>query len=320
MANLSTPMAIRVAATLRIADRISGGTTEPDVLADAVGADRDALRRLLRHLVVRGVLTHSPDGGYGLTPLGEALREDHPAGLRAWFDTGTGGRGELSFVELLHSVRTGGAAFPVRYGKGFWEDLADDPERTAVFHRGLGRDVARREGEVAAALDWSRARSVVDIGGGDGSLLRSLLLAFPGLSGTVLDLGDAADRARETFAAAGLTTRARAVAGSFFEPLPAGADVYLLSLVLHDWDDDACVAVLARCAAAAGPRGTVLVVESVGAAGDARHTGMDLRMLCLYGARERDADDFTALAARAGLRLAGVRLGDRTASFELRAA
>ncbi|WP_233865880.1 methyltransferase [Streptomyces sp. ST2-7A] len=317
MANLGTPMAIRVAATLRIADHISAGVTDVARLARIVGADHNALDRLLRHLAVRGVLTGDTATGYALTPLGEALRDDHPAGIRSWFDIGTGGRGELSFVELLHSVRTGEAAFPVRYGRPFWEDLAADPERAEVFHRLLGHDVARRASEVLAAFDWSRARHVVDVGGGDGSLLCALLTSHPHLRGTVVDQEEAVAEARRGLHQTGLGDRADTVAGSFFDPLPGGADVYLLSLVLHDWNDDAAVAILRRCAEAAGRTGSILVIESVSGADDIRHTGMDLRMLCVYGARERDAKEFSALAERAGLRVDAVRLARESAIFEL---
>ncbi|MHC5705773.1 methyltransferase [Streptomyces tirandamycinicus] len=317
MASLGTPMAVRVAATLRIADHIDAGRRTAPELAETVGAHPGALDRLLRYLAVRGVLVRDDAGRYALTPLGEPLREDHPAGIRAWFDIEGAGRGELSFVELLHSVRTGEAAFPVRYGREYWEDLTAEPGRAASFNKLLGEDVAVRAPGVVAGFDWAALGHVVDVGGGDGSLLASLLAANPELRGTVVDLPDAAQAAKERFAASGLGERADAVAGSFFDPLPAGAGGYVLSLVLHDWDDESAVAILRRCAEAAGEGGSVLVIESIGATGDAPHTGMDLRMLCVYGAKERGVGEFSALAAAAGLDVAAVHPAGPSAIIEL---
>lgn len=319
MAGLGTPMAIRVAATLRIADHLVAGRHTVAELADASGSDPDTLDRLLRYLTVRGVFTRDDEGRYDLTPLGQPLREDHPAGIRAWFDVEGMGWGELSFVELLHTVRTGAAAFPVRYGRPYWDDLAADPAKTASFNTLLGADVAERAPGIVGAFDWASLGHVIDVGGGNGSLLSAILQANPGLRGTVYDLPDAAQTAKESFTAAGLDDRADAVAGSFFDPIPAGAGAYVLSLILHDWDDESSVAILRRCAEAAGSTGRVLVIESIGQ-GEETHTGMDLRMLVLYGARERGVAEFTALGERAGLHRTAVHPAGPSGIIEFRAA
>jgi len=320
MANLGTPMALRVAATLRLADHIAAGRTTAAALAEAVDANPDALERLLRYLSVRGVLNRDDSGSYSLTALGQPLRSEHPAGVRHWFDIDGAGRGELSFVELLHSVRTGDAAFPVRYGAAFWDDLAADPDRAAAFNKALGDDVVERSPHIVTGYDWASVGHIVDVGGGDGSLLISLLRANPGLRGTVVDLPEAVQKAKESFAAAGIDDRADAVAGSFFEPLPPGAGGYSLSLILHDWNDEDATAILSRCAEAAGDTGTVFILETIGAEGSTPHTGMDLRMLCIYGAKERGVADFAVLAGNAGLRVAGVHQAGPTVIIELKAA
>ncbi|WUQ33233.1 methyltransferase (plasmid) [Streptomyces sp. NBC_00239] len=319
MANLGTPMAVRTAATLRIADHITAGRHTAQELAEAAGVHAGALERLLNYLAVRGVFDRDDEGRYTLTALGEPLREDHPSGVRAWFDVEGSGRGELSFVDLPHSIRTGEAAFPVRYGRPFWEDLAADADRAASFNKLLGDDVAVRSPGIATGFDWASVGHVVDVGGGNGSLLTALLTEHPGLRGTVVDLPDAVQSAKETFAAAGLDHRANAVAGSFFDELPAGAGGYVLSLILHDWDDEQATAILRRCAEAAGTGGSVFVIESIGSSGDSPHTGMDLRMLCIYGAKERGVAEFTELAAAAGLRLAAVHPAGPSAIIELTA-
>jgi len=145
LADLVTPMAMRVAATLRVADHITQGLRTASALAEVAHVDTDTLDRLLRHLVTAGVLDLDESGGYTLTDRGESLRDDHPSGMQALLDIdGAIGWADLSFVGLLHSVRTGEAAFPVQFGRPFWDDLGSDPRRTASFdahgyrRRGLG--------------------------------------------------------------------------------------------------------------------------------------------------------------------------------------
>jgi 2,7-dihydroxy-5-methyl-1-naphthoate 7-O-methyltransferase len=133
-ADLATPMTIRVAATLRLADHITAGRRTAGALATAVGADPDALSRVLNHLVTAGVLTRTDAGDFGLTSVGEQLRDDHPDGVRPWLDLeGAIGRADLCFVQLLHTVRTGEPAFPRQFGRSFWDDLSADPGRAASF-------------------------------------------------------------------------------------------------------------------------------------------------------------------------------------------
>ena len=305
MAHLATPMAIRVAATLRIADHLARRARTGAELADLTGTDPDALDRVLRHLAGRGVLDRDDTGRYALTPVGAALASGHPAGMRDMLDIdGTVGRAELAFVQLLHCVRTGDAGYPAQFGTDFWADLAAHPERSAGFDRRMGADIAIRGPDIMAGYDWGSLRCVVDVGGGDGSLLIQLLQRFPVLRGTVVDLPDTAHLARRALAAAGLADRATAVGGSFFDPLPRHADAYVLSSVLHNWNDERAVAILRRCAEAAGADGRVLVIERIGADGESTGTAMDLRMLVYYGGRERRSAELAALADAAGLRVA----------------
>jgi len=303
-ADLVTPMAIRVAATLRLADHIAAGRCMTEALAAATRADSDALGRVLNHLVTAGILNRTETGAHTLTPLGERLRDVHPAGERAWLDMeGAVGRAELSFVELLHTVRTGEAAYPRRFGRAYWDDLAADPALSASFDALMGARLTNAP-EVAAAYPWGSLGHVVDVGGGNGSLLIAILRAHAGLRGTVVDLAGAVARAREAFSSAGLSDRADARAGSFFDPLPAGAGGYLLSGVLHDWDDADAARILRRCAEAASETGNVLVVED--GDGGAPDTAGDLRMLCYVRGRDRSLEQLRALAGSVGLRSGAV--------------
>jgi predicted transcriptional regulator len=307
MADLVTPMAIRVAATLRVADRIADGSRTPFALAEAVGAAPDALDRLLRHLVDAGLFERDDAGAYTLTSRGEALRDDDPSGTRAVLDIDSAiGRADLSFVHLLHSIRTGQPAYPRQFGRPFWEDLASDPARTVSYDAQMGVDVARWAPSIVGALDWGELGHVVDVGGGNGTLLVALLRAYPALRGTVVDQPQTIAAARESLARAGLSERGEPVAGSFFDPLPPGAGGYLLCAILHDWDDRAAGAILRRCADAAGRTGRVFVVEKTGSDGASPRTDMDLRVLVYLGGRERGIEVLTALAAGSGLRVTEV--------------
>ncbi|MEO6500389.1 MAG: methyltransferase [Jatrophihabitantaceae bacterium] len=320
MAHLGAPMAVRVAATLRIADHIAAGLRGAPELAAASGADADALERLLRYLAVRGVLSRDEAGGYTLTELGEPLRGDHPAGLRSGLDIEGVGRSELAFVQLLHSVRTGEAAFPKQFGVDFWQDLAADPARREAFAALMGSYGPSRSSDLMRGFDWGSLGRLVDVGGGSGAMLIALLSHYPRLRGTLVDLAENAEDARAALAAAGLADRGEVMTGSFFDPLPAGAGGYLLSLIIHDWADEPARQILRRCAEAAGTSGAVLVVERVSADSDSPHNGMDLRMLALYGGKERRIAELAALARDAGLVVAAVHPAADFSIVELRAA
>jgi hypothetical protein len=320
MAQLGAPMAIRVAATLRVADHIAAGLRTAGELAPVVRADPDALERLLRYLAVRGVFERDERGRFSLTGLGEALRTDHPAGKRALLDIDGLGRGELSFIRLLHSVRTGQAAFPEQFGRTFWEDLAADPLRATAFDQWMAVTVERRLPDLVEGYDWASLGHVVDVGGGNGSLLAALLTRYRRLRGTVLDLAATAEAARQALDRAGLADRSEVVTGSFFDRVPAGADGYLLSWILHDWADEPARQILRRCAQAAGERGRVIVAESIRPDGESPHTGMDLRMLAFFGGKERGVAELAALAADADLRVRRVRQSGSLVLLELSAA
>jgi hypothetical protein len=165
----------------------------------------------------------------------------------------------------------------------------------------MGVDVAAWAPAVVGALDWGTFGHIVDVGGGNGTLLIALLRAYPTLRGTVLDQPATVDAARAALAEAGVIDRADVHAGSFFDPLPPAADAYVLSAILHDWDDEHATLILGRCAEAAGADGAVVVVEKTGPDGASPSTAMDLRMLAYFGGRERSVRELADLAEKAGL-------------------
>lgn len=315
LADLVTPMALRVAATLCLADHIADGATTIPLLADRTSADPDALGRIVRQLVPVGVFTDSDDGTYGLGRLGPLLLSGDSARARNWLDIkGAVGRADLALFRLLDTVTTGRAGYPLVYGRTFWEDLAADPALSASFDALMGAHVHMDITELVNAYDWGSAAHVVDVGGGNGTLLSAVLAKHSHLRGTLVDLPGPAAGAKANLADHGLADRCEVEAGSFFDPLPAGGDVYLLSGVLHDWNDNDARIILRRCATAAGADGTVVVIEGLLDEESATpRTGMDIRMLAYMSGRERTLTQLEALAQSAGLTARGLRpAGDRT--------
>lgn len=319
MAGLATPMALRVAVTLGLPDRLLGDGAAADRVAAELDVSPVALGLLLGHLTTLGILERTATG-YRTTEFGANLRADADNDLANLLHLeSAAGRAELSFVDLAHSIATGEAAYPLRYGRDFWADLTEHPHLRETFDRQMTRRIRAQLPQVVAGFDWSRFRTLVDVGGGHGTPLAAILTAHPSLRGHLVDLEATAVEARKTFSAHGLDDRTDVTAGSFFDPLPAGADAYLLLDVLHDWDDEHAHRILARCAEAAGPAGRVLVVEAVG--GLQAGSEMDLVMLVHYGGRERRVEEFRALAAPHGLVLDTVTtLTDQRCLLEFRSA
>src|ERR1700722_11107128 len=318
--DLVTPMALRVAATLRLADFMpDDGTGDGAVvgdLAERAGANPDALARMLRHLVQHGVFTEPRPGQFAANQTAALPRTGQPGAV--WMDLdGFGGRMDLAFTGLAHTVRTGEPAWEQVFGQPFWDWLDANPAISASFDATMAVDAGNAP--VADCYDWTTVRHVADIGGGTGTLIAEVLRRNPRLRGTLADLPETAARARQYLAGLGLLGRCEVVGQSFFDRLPPGADAYLLNRVIHDWDDSSATAILRRCAEAAGRTGRVLVVESHGASGgeSAAVAELNLRMLVLAGGREPTIADDPALAAGAGHEVAAVHdLTDRHVIIE----
>jgi hypothetical protein len=295
LTDLCTPWCLRVVATLGIARHIADGVTDVDALAAATRCDAGALYAVLAHLATKGAFEEVAPGLFALTPLGERLVEP-PLELDL---TGIGGRMAEAWATLPAFVRTGEPAYHERFGLPFWEDLATHPEIAASFDALMG---PTGHGVPDAALPltggWGSVRTVVDVGGGTGALLAELLRAHPVLRGTLVDLPGTVARARRTFAAAGLADRVTMAGQSFFDSLPAGADVYLLSKVLNDWPDRETTALLARCADAARPAGRLLVVGGVAPDDAPRRLTIET---VLVGGSTDTLTEFVTRAADAGL-------------------
>ncbi len=300
LADLCTPWCLHVAATLRIADHLAAGKTDIRDLAAAAGADPDALARVLRHLAAKGVFTEPSPGRFALNDAAEALLAGQ---VRVGLDLeGIGGRMAHAWGTLLQAVKTGRSAYHQVFGRPFWEDLEVNPEIAASFDAlmgPLGHGIPDPEVLLDPA-EWPDIRTVVDVGGGSGALLAEILRARPHVQGTLVDLPRTVARSLEVFQAAGVSERVTIAGQSFFDPLPPGADLYLLKNVLADWPDPEAAAVLKRCAEAARPRGRVVLAGGVT---PEERASPELLMLVLVGGKSRTLADFTALARTAGLQV-----------------
>jgi SAM-dependent methyltransferase len=297
--------AIHVAATLGIADHLLDGARTAGELADATGAHPRALYRLLRALAAVGVFREQADQRFALSPMGECLAANSGQSIGPW--AAFIGRPYYwqAWGHLLHSVRTGENAFRDLHGTDVWDYRAHHPDETAIFDQAMTA-VSRGIGDaVAAAWDFGRAHRVIDVGGGQGALLSAILRAHPGLQGILFDQPHVVIGADAVLRKAGVRERCEIVAGSFFEPLPEGADAAVLKSILHDWDDAAAVAILKNCRRALAPGGLLLAVEPiVGPPNEGPEAKFsDLNMLVSPGGEERTKAEFAALFAAAGFRL-----------------
>jgi SAM-dependent methyltransferase len=309
LSDLSTPWCVHVVATLRIADHIAAGMTHIDDLAAASHSHSDSLHRVLRHLVGKGVFEEPAPGQFALNEPARGLL-DSPVRLGLDLD-GFGGRMAYAWGSLLGAVRTGAPAYHTIFGRAFWEDLQAHPDLAASFDALMGpAGHGTPDPDVLVSGGWESVRTVVDVGGGTGALLAEVLRARPAVHGTLVDLPPTVARSTEIFQAAGVSERATAVGQSFFDPLPAGADLYLLKSVMGDWPDREATAILRRCADAARPAGRIVILNGV-SPDDAGGPSPALLMMVLVGGKDRTLTEFRELARAAGL---DVRAAERQPS------
>ena len=304
-----TTRAISAITELGVPDALGDRVRPVPEIAAEVGADAPTLGRVLRSLAEVGVFARQPDG-YALTPLGQILRTDVPGSVAAlpiflgsqWQSTVRGG--------LTESLRTGLPATRTRLGDGLFGYLKRNPEDAAVFNRAMVQASASAVAAAAVGYDFGRFQTLVDVGGGHGYLLAAVLAAHPDLKGVLFDQAEVIAGAPPQLEQHGVAERCDLVSGSFFDKVPAGADGYLLSSVLHDWDDEAALLILRNVAAAMGSQSTLLVAEwmlTEGGEPDPVGKMLDLQMLISTdGGQERTRSEFEDLLGQAGLRLVRV--------------
>lgn len=303
-----TTQVLYVAAKLGIADELAAGPRPAADVAAAVGADADAVYRLMRAMTSRGALRERRDGRFALTPVGEALRTDTEGSLRdmvlfighpaRWADWGS----------LMYSVQTGEPAAEMLRGMPFFEYLDTDPEFAAVFNNamtaasGLSNEVALQ------AYDFTGCRLVVDVGGGHGAVLATILRSAPDARGVLFDLPAVVEGAGPLLDGAGVAHRAAIEGGSFLESVPAGGDLYVMKNIIHDWDDEHALAILRNVRTGIAEGGRLLLLEMVLPERASSFIGhmLDLEMLLMLHGRERTRAQYADLLSRAGFRLSRV--------------
>jgi SAM-dependent methyltransferase len=300
--------AVYAAAHLGLADLLAGGPRTADDLAKAAHAHAPSLHRLPRALASRGVLTEVEPRQFALTRLGAALRTGATGAARATVLTLAGDWQWKSWDNFMHSLQTGAPGLGKAYGMRLFEYLASHRADSALFDEAMVGMHGAVGPAVVAAYDFSSFRSVVDLGGGTGALLATILHSCERLNGTLYELSSTIPQARRTIEASGLSGRCDVVEGDFFETVPAGHDAYVLSHVLHDWTDEQALPILRNCRRAIAKDGRLLIVEAVLPPGDTPHHGklMDLLMLTVTGGLERTAEEFARLLAAADFELSRI--------------
>jgi ubiquinone/menaquinone biosynthesis C-methylase UbiE len=303
LAGFAVTHSIYAAAKLGIADLLEGGPRTAEELAGLVGVHGPSLYRLLRALASVGVFTETAPARFALTPTAQRLRTDAPDSLRAWAIV-TGEIVARSWDGLMHSLQTGQPAFESVFGMPVFEYLESHPETAAAFDGHQEQGGRALHAAVARSLDFDANDTIIDLGGGNGSLAAAILERHPKLRAAIFDLPHVIERAQAARDPA-LDGRYEFIAGSIFEHVPPGADAYLLSRVLHDWDDDQAAAILVNCRRAMRTDARLLVIERLVPPGDQSHESkfMDLNMLVIAGGRERNEDEFRALLERCCLQL-----------------
>jgi hypothetical protein len=309
LTDLETPWCIHVVATLQIAEHIAAGSQDIDELAATAGCDARALNNVLEHLVSRGVFSETAPGRFAVNELaGELLDPAARIGLDL---DGIGGRMAYAWGTLLTYVQTGAPGYHQVFGRPFWEDLDANQDIAESFDALIGpTGHGTPSADFGLTGGWDAVRTVVDVGGGTGSMLAEILRTYPSLRGTLVDLPRVVARSAEIFEKAGVAGRVTTAGQSFFDPLPAGADLYLLKRVLNDWPDRETGLILGRCAAASRPDGRVVVMGGVAPA-DSR-PGLNIETV-LLGGTTSPLPEFEKIARANGLEV--VAAGEQRAGF-----
>ena len=300
------PRLIHLMAVLNLADHLAAGPQTAEALAPITGTHAPTLHRVMRSLASIGLLTEDGSHRFALQPLGAVLRSGTPSHAAALIIGG-----ELctrSLEELLYSAQSGRTAFERVFGAPLFNWLGAHPEQALLFNHTMVGFHGAEPPAVAAAYDFSAFQTIADIGGSTGNLLATILSQHAGPRGILYDLPHVVAEAPAVLAQRGVADRVRIEGGSFFDGVPAGADAYVMSHIIHDWNADQCQTILGHCRRAMPSSGRLLLVEMVLPEGDAPHPGklLDILMLTVPGGEERTPSQYSALLDRAGFHMTRV--------------
>ncbi len=299
---------VYAAAKLGIADHLAAGPRSAVELAGTTRTHAPSLYRLMRTLAGLGILTERDGQRFALTPLGEALKAGAPGSARATLMAFCGPAFWHSWEEILYSLETGKTGFEKACGMPLFEYLAQHPEEASYFSEAMVGFHGAEPPAVARAYDFSGAKTVVDVGGATGNMLAAILSHHAAPRGVLFDRPHVVRDAPALLKARGVEERVTIEPGDFFERVPAGGDAYLLSHIIHDWNEDQCLTILGHCRNVITPDGRLLIVETVLPTGDTPHQGkvQDMVMLVIPGGQERTEAEYASLLSKAGFRLSRV--------------
>jgi hypothetical protein len=296
---------VYAAAKLALADQLSAGPKSAAELAGPTGTHAPSLHRLMRTLAGLGILTEGEGQRFALTPLGEALRSGAPGSARSTVLAFGCPPFWRSWEGMVHAVKTGETGFEKMSGMGLFAYLAEHPEEASHFSEAMVGFHGHEPPAVAAAYDFSAFATIVDVGGATGNMLAAILSHYPGPRGILFDRPHVVTDAPALLSTKGVAGRVTIEPGDFFQSVPAGADAYVLSHIIHDWNEDQCVTILGHCRKAMRHDGRVLIVETVLPPGDTPHQGkvQDMVMLVVPGGQERTEAEYAVLLRKAGFKL-----------------
>jgi len=299
--------AIYVAAKLALPDLLKEGPQTAEQLAAATKTQPAAMYRLLRALASVGLLREDHERRFSLQPMAEPLCSDAKNSQRS-LAIMTGEEHFACWGELLYSVRTGRNAFEKIFGEPIFNYLSKHPEQAQIFDEAMVGVHGRETGAMLDAYDFSAIRTLADVGGGNGSVLRGVLQKYPSMQGMLCDLPGVVERARPRIVEAGLADRVQTIPTDFFAAVPTGADAYLMRHIIHDWNDEQSLQILKNVRRAIGAAGRLLLVESVIPPGNDPSFAklLDLNMLVIPGGKERTETEYRELYSAAGFRLSGI--------------
>ena len=301
--------AISVAAKLYIADHLNDGAKTVAELADLTNTHEPSLYRLMRGLASAGIFQKDAEGRFSNTMLGEFFRSDHPESLRSAAHMICDREHWASHGNMLESVRTGKTAFDHTFGMPVFPYFAENPEAAEVFDNAMTSYSTTVANAVAATYDFSKAKTIADMGGGHGLLLSKVLQTVPNTKGILFDQPQVIEGANEVLKNEGTAERVETINGDFFKEIPVEADIYLMKFIIHDWNDEQSETILKNLAKSAKTGAKLLLVESVVEEDDNQPSMskvMDLNMLVMTGGKERTAKEYTELFEKTGFRLTNV--------------
>jgi ubiquinone/menaquinone biosynthesis C-methylase UbiE len=299
---------VYILAKLGIADLIKDEPQTAEQLAGVTGTHGPSLFRVLRALAAVGIISQDDQNRFGATALSDMLRSDVPGSLRAFAMTELGEEHYPAWGELLHSVQTGGIAFNKAFGEPVFDFFAAHPENAKIFNDAMSGLTAQANEALHAAYSFAGIKKIMDVGGGHGALIASILQKNPQMKGILFDSPQVIEGAGAKIAGSDISDRCELVGSNFFQSVPSGADTIIMKWIIHDWNDQQSVAILKNCHQALPDNGKLILVEAVVPETSEMHFSkfIDLNMLVMTGGRERTAEEFRRLYEDSGFKLARI--------------